>query len=252
MKYQITVAWLYPDLMNTYGDRGNIICIKKRCEWRDITCKIKELNTDFDKRELENCDILFMGGAQDRQQQIVTKDIKGEKSNIIKEMIINGTPGLFICGAYQFLGNYYKESDGAIIDCLKILDLYTESPKESNNRLIGDIAIKSYFLKDKPYTLIGFENHGGRTYLGKNLKPLGKVVSGYGNNGEDSTEGIIYKNIIGTYSHGPVLPKNPKLADFLIEASLKIKYKNIKLKEINDILETKAREAIANRLDLEL
>ncbi|MCL5439056.1 MAG: hypothetical protein M1268_03635 [Patescibacteria group bacterium] len=253
MKYQITIGWLYQDLMNTYGDRGNVICLKKRCEWRNIDCNIIELNIGFNKEELKKCDLLFMGGAQDRQQRIVTKDIKGEKSKIIKKMIDDDkVPGLFICGAYQFLGNYYKEADGKIIECLEILDLYTESPKKNKKRLIGNIALKSNLFEGEPYTLIGFENHGGSTYLGKNLKPLGKVMTGYGNNGEDNTEGVIFNNIIGTYLHGPILPKNPLLADFLIRAALKRKYKNGILEKLNDKLEIKARKAIANKLGVEL
>lgn len=251
MKNKIIIGWLYPQLMNTYGDRGNIICLQKRCEWRGIDCEILELNVGFSKDNLNQCDLLFMGGAQDRQQKIVTEDIKGEKTKIIKELIEKGIPGLYICGAYQFLGKYYKEADGTVIEGLKILDLYTQNPGLTEKRLIGNIATQAV-LNGKKYTLVGFENHGGRTFIQDN-KAFGRVIYGSGNNAEDKTEGIIYKNSFGTYLHGPILPKNPVFADFLIETSLKIKYKKeIPLQKVDNNLEEKARAAIANKINVEL
>jgi hypothetical protein len=243
----LTIAWLYPDLMNTYGDRGNIICLKKRCEWRDIECEINELEVGFSEKELEKADFIFMGGAQDQQQQIVAKDLF-KKSKTLKNVIENGVPGLYICGAYQFLGKYYKEANGATIKGLGLLDLYTENPGLKTKRLIGNIAVES-----KNIILIGFENHGGRTYLGNSVGPLGKVISGSGNNGEDKTEGAIYKNSFGSYLHGPILPKNPSFADFLIKIALEKKYKEeIKLKELNDNIENLARNTIAERLKIKV
>ncbi len=243
MKYKVNIGWLYPKLMSTYGDRGNIIVFKKRCEWREIKVYLLELNEGFDVNELKKCDLIFMGGAQDRQQKIVSKDLK-EKTQVLKALIERGTPGLYICGAYQFLGRYYKESDGTIIKGLGIFDLYTESPGENIQRLIGNVIADSKFGK-----LIGFENHGGRTYLGKNIEPLGKVLRGFGNNGKDGFEGAVYKNSFGTYLHGPILPKNPKLADYLIKTALQRKYASpIKLSPIENSLEEKARKIIANKL----
>src|SRR3989338_1575030 len=143
MNYTLKIGWLYPELMSTYGDRGNIICLQKRCEWRGIEIEIKRLDIGFDEKDIEKCDFLFMGGAQDRQQQIVAKDLNppagGEKIDVLKKTIENEIPGLFICGAYQFLGNYYKEANGTIIKGLEILDLYTESPGKNCERLIGNI-----------------------------------------------------------------------------------------------------------------
>jgi lipid II isoglutaminyl synthase (glutamine-hydrolysing) len=241
----IVISWLYPDLMNTYGDRGNIICLKKRCEWRKINCEVRELEIGFNENQLEESDLVFMGGAQDQQQQIVAKDLF-KKQKALKNIIEKGIPGLYICGAYQFLGNYYKEANGTLIKGLGILDLYTENPGLNIKRLIGNIAVNTNFG-----TLVGFENHGGRTYLGKNVKPLGTVISGFGNNGKDKTEGAIFKNSICSYLHGPILPKNPILADFLIQLTLEKKFnQKIKLLEIDDSLEKKARETIAKRLSL--
>ncbi len=243
---QITIGWLYPRLMSTYGDRGNIISLSKRCEWREIDVKVIELNVGFDKKQLEECDLLFMGGAQDREQKVVSEDLLIKKEILLKK-IEKGVPGLFICGAYQFLGKYYKEADGTIINGLGIFDLYTESSNKEE-RLIGNIAVKT-----NEGTIIGFENHGGRTFLGEDAKPLGKVISGFGNNGKDGTEGLIYKNSIGTYLHGPILPKNPSIADFLIEKALEIKYKEKSvLKKLDDSLENKAKSVIAKRMSINL
>ena len=233
--------------MSTYGDRGNIIVLKKRCEWRGINAEVKHLNVGFDPQLLAACDMLFMGGAQDQQQKIVAVDLK-KKANVLQEMIENGIPGLYICGAYQFLGKYYKEADGTIIKGLGILDVYTENPGINTKRLIGNIAVKSEIG-----TLIGFENHGGRTHLGAAVKPLGKVIKGFGNNGGDKTEGAIYKNSFGTYLHGPILPKNPHLADYLIKLALEKKYKkNIDLSPLDDSLEWQAHNTIVKRLNIKI
>jgi len=256
--YKLTIGWLYPELMSTYGDRGNIIVLQKRCEWRNIKIQVKKLNLGFKIEDLQKCDLLFMGGAQDRQQQIVAEDLLRRRDDL-KQMIENETPGLYICGAYQFLGKYYKEADGAIIKGLDILDLYTENPGENNPRLIGNVAVQlnpdilntKYLIHDT--NIVGFENHGGRTYLRKAIKPLGKVIKGFGNNGKDSTEGAIYKNTFCSYLHGPILPKNPAFADLLIKLALEKKYKkNINLSPLNNNLETRAHNVIAKRLNIEL
>lgn len=254
-EYKLTIGWLYPELMSTYGDRGNIIVLQKRCEWRNLQVEIKRLDVGFDKKELAECDLFLMGGAQDKQQQIVANDLK-KKRDVLKKKIEDEIPGLYICGAYQFLGKYYKEADGAIIPGLDILDVYTENPGHNSPRLIGNSMVKSECVTTHSpqgceYKLIGFENHGGRTYLGKNLKPLGKVIKGFGNNGADKTEGAIYKNTFCTYLHGPILPKNPELADLLIKLALEKKYEvspTVNLSPLDNELENKARNAIANRL----
>ena len=244
--YQLTIAWLYPDLMSIYGDRGNIIVLAKRCQWRGIDVKVNPIYLDTAVSELRNADLLFMGGAQDRQQTIVATNLQ-KKINILSEMIEDYTPGLYICGGFQYLGKFYKEADGTKIEQLGILNVWTENP--GTKRLIGNIAVDAtHFFKNKT-TLVGFENHGGRTRLGENVKPLGKVMKGYGSNAEDHTEGAVYKNSIGTYLHGPILPKNPVLADWLIQKALERKYKTeISLEPLSDNLATKARETVLKKI----
>lgn len=250
---KLIIGWLYPDLMSTYGDRGNIICLKKRCQWRGIEIEVKELSIENKVSDLQKCDLLFMGGAQDRQQKIASEDLRENKGPIIKKMIEDGAPSLFVCAAYQFLGHYYRPAEGEDIPGLGIFDLYTIHPGKTKPRCIGNIVIEMSNVLPRAdqmsSMLVGFENHGGRTYLGKNVQALGKVVVGYGNNGEDKTEGCIYKNAIGSYLHGPILPKNPHLADYLIKLALFKKYGDeIKLREIDDTLEWQAHKAILSRL----
>lgn len=256
--YNLTIGWLYPELMSTYGDRGNIIILQKRCEWRGINTGVKRLDLGFTIKDLRECDLLFMGGAQDKQQQIVSEDLL-KKRDVLKEMIEGGIPGLYICGAYQFLGKYYKEADGSTIKGLNILDLYTVNPGSNHPRLIGNIAVNLTDLRGCKHntsevgaqTLVGFENHGGRTYLGKQVKPLGKVIKGFGNNGIDKTEGAVYKNTFGTYLHGPILPKNPEFADLLIRLALEKKYDSpIDLSSLNDSMENRAKENILQKLKI--
>jgi CobQ-like glutamine amidotransferase family enzyme len=240
---KLTIGWLYPELMNIYGDMGNIICLTKRCEWREIKVEVKRLNPGFSDKELKECNLLIMGGAQDKQQSIVNNDLKKHKK-ILKEMIENGIPGLFICGGFQFLGNYYKDSDGNKIEGLEIFDLHTISPGLDIPRLIGNVVIKPN-IESISTPIVGFENHGGRTTLGKNLEALGEVLKGYGNK-DDGLEGARYKNSFGTYLHGPILPKNPQFADYLLKLALQ----KDELKPLDDELEIKAQAAIAKRLDV--
>lgn len=248
---KLTIGWLYPDLMSIYGDKGNIIVLTKRCVWRDIEVEVKPIGLESSAKEMESCDLLMMGGAQDRQQTIVAKDLQ-EKKKTLHEMIEKGIPGVYICGGYQFLGKYYKEADGTIIEQSGLLDFYTENPGEEVARCIGNVAltIDNQQLKINHY-VVGFENHGGRTYLGKNLKPLGNVIVGNGNNGKDKGEGILYKHSIGTYLHGPILPKNPEIADWLIGKALAIKYKKEhNLGQIDDLLAQKARTTVLQKLHI--
>jgi CobQ-like glutamine amidotransferase family enzyme len=258
--YELAIGWLYPDLMSIYGNRGNIICLQKRCESRGIKTAVKNISLQTSPADLEICDLLFMGGAQDSQQTIVSQDLKEGKSKVLAQMIENGTPGLYICGAYQLLGKYYKEADGRVIDGLEIFDLHTENPGSERKRLIGNVVaelnselsldnLNSLRAERGQNTIVGFENHGGRTYLGEKLRPLGKIIKGFGNNGEDYTEGAIYKNSIGSYFHGPILPKNPRLADFLIEKALEKKYDcAVSLSGLDDNLSYKAHDNILKQL----
>lgn len=248
---KLTIGWLYPDLMSTYGDRGNVITMQKRAEWRGIQTEVRHITVGTDTKEIETCDILFMGGAQDLQQEIVTKDLQDSKGSSLKAAIEKGVPALFICGAYQFMGNYYKAADGTMIPGMSIFDMHTEHPGDQKKRCIGNIVIEPLIeeLQAMNIQLVGFENHGGRSYLPANGKAYGKVVHGYGNNGEDSTEGILYKNAIGTYLHGPCLPKNPELADWLLAKAIEVKTgEKTELTSLNNLLEEKARSVMVEKV----
>jgi len=256
---QLTIGWLYPQLMSTYGDRGNILVLQKRSEWRKINVEIIPIDQSTSDQKLKTIDLLFGGGAQDREQEIVMRDLQ-KKKNVITELIANNMPALFVCGAPQLMGHYYEPAEGKQIEGLGIFDMITRHPGPKQDRLIGNIIaeiqtnnIPNLYSLVTNHFIVGFENHGGRTHLGKTAKPFAKVIKGYGNNGEDGTEGIIYNNAIGSYLHGPLLPKNPQLADWLITTALHVKYKKrIILQPFDDFLEQNARKTIANRLGLKV
>ncbi len=241
----LTIGWLYPDLMSTYGDRGNVIILEKRCQWRGIEVVTKRISVGEDAKDILSCDFLLMGGAQDHQQEIVNLDLQKSKGAVLIDAIQNGISGLFICGAYQFLGDYYLTADGKKLKGLGLFDLYTESPGLSAKRLIGNIIINSNLKTQNSKLFVGFENHGGRTYLSDKSQAFAMVVKGFGNNGEDRTEGIRYKNAIGTYLHGPILSKNPELADYLLQRALERKYgEEIILAPLDDEYAHKAKQKI--------
>ncbi len=232
----IRIAHLYPDMLNLYGDRGNIITLTERMKVRgievytDAVTMGKSFNSD-------DYDILFIGGGQDFEQDVLLDDLKKGKDKEINKAIHSGRVMLAICGGYQMLGKYYKTYDGKLLEYMGALDFYTEGKEE---RMIGNYAFK---MKEG-IEVIGFENHSGRTYLGKGVEPLGKMIKGYGNNGEDGTEGVRFLNTFGTYSHGPVLPKNPEFADLLISKAIENKYGKSELVPLNDLLESKARAQV--------
>jgi len=242
---KLYLGWFYPELMSTYGDRGNIIALNYWAKVLGIELEVITISLSQPKEMVTKMDMFFMGGAQDKQQEIVNQDLKNNKGDYLKKAIEVGVPGLFVCGAYQFLGRYYKAADGTKIPGLSIFDLYTENPGDKFPRLIGDIGIKT---KITAGVVIGFENHGGRTYLSDKNLAFGKVVFGFGNNGMDKTEGIFYKNTIGTYLHGPILPKNPSLTRFFLEKAIEKKYqKKIRMKKFDEEWEKKAREIVIKR-----
>ncbi len=252
---KLIIGWLYPDLMSTYGDRGNVICLEKRCAWRAIDTKILPIEFDTSSKELETCDLILGGGAQDRQQELAINDLLNNKGKILKKMFGRGIAGLFVCGSPQLLGHYYTTGDGKKLPGLGIFDYVTkhfghDKPRCIGNT-IGEIINSNIEIRNSKSrnTIIGFENHGGRTYLGKNAKPFAKVIKGYGNNGEDSTEGAVYKNVIACYYHGPFLPKNPHVADWLLSRALEVKYKkDIQLQPLDDTLEWQAHSFMLRRL----
>lgn len=235
---KLTIGHLYPDLLNLYGDRGNIQCLMKRCLWRGIEAETISFELD-DKIEFSNLDIVLLGGGSDREQMLVCEKLK-EIQKDFKEYVEQDGVVIAICGGYQLLGNYYKTEEG-IIEGLSLVDMYTE---QGENRLIDNIVLQSE-LFDMP--IVGFENHGGRTFIGEN-KPLGKVLYGSGNDGKSGYEGVVYKNVIGTYLHGPLLPKNPQLADELILRALRRKYgEDVTLSALDDSQEKAANDYIYNR-----
>lgn len=233
---KLNICHIYPDLLNLYGDRGNILCLKQRIERRGIEAKVSEIKMG-DKFNPDNADIIFIGGGQDFEQDVLLKDLKGDKEKAIIQAINDEVTLLAICGGYQMLGQYYKTHDGNQMDFIGALDFYTVGDKK---RMIGNYA----FETDEGIKVVGFENHSGKTYLGKGVKPLGTIISGCGNNGEDKTEGAVYKNTFCTYSHGPVLPKNPEFADLLIKKALMKKYNEAELSFLNDEFEKKAHEFV--------
>jgi lipid II isoglutaminyl synthase (glutamine-hydrolysing) len=213
---KFTVGWLYPDLMNIYGDRGNILTLLKRAEWRGLDAKLIELGRGAES-EMLDVDVFFFGGGQDREQALIYGDLRQYKQDSLQRAVANGAQVLAVCGGYQLLGHYYQTADGERYDGIGLIDVRTEAGKK---RFIGDVVIETEVEGLSPRTLVGFENHSGRTFLGPGAKPLGRVIQGQGNNGSDRLEGCVQGNIIGTYLHGSLLPKNPQLADHLIGRAL--------------------------------
>lgn len=215
-KDTLRICHLYGNLLNTYGDNGNLLLLQYYAKQMGIQTET-EIISIYQPFDEQKYDLVFFGGGQDFEQLIVSKDIQDKKENLIKYIENDGVV-LAICGGYQLLGHYYIGANGEKIAGISALDHYTLS--QDNNRFIGDIEI---FNEDLQLSLYGFENHNGRTFLGKDERPLGKVVTGNGNNGEDGTEGAIYKNTYCSYFHGPLLAKNEELAKHLIRLATKEK-----------------------------
>lgn len=253
MNYKLTIGWLYPELMSTYGDRGNIIVLKQRLKLRGIGSEVLEIDQNSTEKELSKVDILIGGGSQDREQEIVILDLL-KKKDAIKFLLDSGTPGLFVCGSPQLLGHSYMTGDGTKLPGLGLFDMETIHPGAGKPRCIGNLVADvgdEYRIPNTEYrkTIVGFENHGGRTTLGSGVKPFARVMVGSGNNGTDKTEGAVFKKCIATYSHGPFLPKNPHIADWLIFQALYKKYKKkIQLSPLDDTLSWKAHDAMLHRL----
>lgn len=209
----LTLGHLYPDQLNLYGDRGNILTLQRRCQLRGIELRVVELGIG-DALAPDEYDMLFIGGGQDKEQAPVAQDLLEMKSIGLWAAIEDDMPVLAVCGGYQLLAHYYRPAEGPDMRGLGVFDAWTIHKGAKEPRCTGDIAIDW-----NGNTLVGFENHGGRTYLGT-AKPMGKVLKGYGNNSEDQTEGAVYRNSFGTYMHGSLLPKNPHFADHLIALAL--------------------------------
>ena len=217
---KFTVGWLYPDLMNIYGDRGNILTLLRRAQWRGLEASVVELQRG-PAQNIDDVDVFFFGGGQDREQALIYEDLREHKQDQLQQAVKNGAQILAVCGGYQLLGHYYQTAEGERYDGIGLIDVRTQAGKK---RFIGDVIVQTSIEGLTPSTLVGFENHSGRTFLGPNARPLGKVLTGKGNNGSDKTEGAVQSlggGIVGTYLHGSLLPKNPHLADHLIGEALR-------------------------------
>ena len=240
---ELKICHMYPDVLNLYGDRGNVMCLSRRLRWRGIDASVTRLPIG-ESMPLGAFDLIFIGGGQDFEQQVLLEDLHRGKDKEIIAAVEDGVTFLTICGGYQMLGSYYETFDGQRCDFIGALDMYT---KGAVRRLIGN-----YKFQCSPAaggsTVVGFENHSGQTWLGASVEPLGKVLSGFGNNGKDGSEGAHYKNVFGTYSHGPLLPKNPEFCDFLLKTALERKYGRAELAPLDDALELLAHDGMCARL----
>lgn len=236
---KISIAHLYPKLLNLYGDMGNIITLKNRCEWRGIDVEFDEINIGD---SIKNHDLYFIGGGQDKQQEEVASELYSHRADLLSQRD-DGAVFLGICGGYQLFGHYYQPHDKDKLKGISLLDVYTVA---GNKRFIGNVTVKTDFLS--PATLVGFENHSGLTYLDGDTLPLGIVSVGSGNNGKDGHEGARYKNVFGTYLHGSLLPKNPHFADYLIELALEKRYgEKISLSKLDDKLEVLTHKSLIGK-----
>ena len=228
--------------MNIYGDRGNLITLSRRCEWRGIDCEIAQIGIG-QPVDFAECDIVFIGGGQDRQQLAVSDDlVKTAKGAELERAVADGLVLLSICGGYQLLGHHFLAGGGRTIAGTGLFDAWTEA---GTRRLIGNIVVDCKLSERTE--LVGFENHSGRTFLGSDVKPLGTVVSGFGNNDQDGTEGAIHHNAFGSYMHGSLLPKNPAFADHLIQLALRRRGRTEPLPPLDDNLEETARTSVISR-----
>ncbi|MDO5108757.1 MAG: glutamine amidotransferase [Erysipelotrichaceae bacterium] len=239
---ELKILWMYHDLMDLYGDKGNTQVLKIRAEKRGIdvtvdTCTIGE------KKDISAYDLFFMGGGADNEQGLIYQDLLSRKDNIAKAME-EKTAFLLICGGYQLFGKYYKAQDGNVIDGLGFFDYYTEA-SDRDHRCIGNIALETE-MDGETFKAVGFENHGGQT---KNVSsPFGRVLSGHGNTFKGGFEGFMNDQVAATYMHGPLLPKNPKIADKIILRALKKRYGHVELEPLDDTLENSARDVMLKRL----
>ncbi len=241
--------------MSTYGDRGNILYFSRRALLRGIDATVIAIDQSVDAEKMKEIDFFFGGGSQDIEQEIVMRDLIGAKAKQLTQKIERGTPALFVCGSPQIMGNSYEPGMGKKIKGLGIFDMESVHPGLSVPRCIGntvgDVIADNLKTVLSDTRIVGFENHGGRSYLGNRVKPFAKVIKGYGNNGEDGYEGMVYKNAIGCYYHGPFLPKNPEIADFFLTRIIEVKYREkATLQPLKDEFEKKARKTLFKRFGI--
>jgi lipid II isoglutaminyl synthase (glutamine-hydrolysing) len=246
---KLTIGYFYPTIMSHYGDRGNLFTLQRRCAWRRIETEVVnlELGVPFDA---DRIDLMLMGGGADLHQRQIAEDLVDVKGPGVRAAVEDGAAALMICGGYQLLGHYYRPFRGEDLPGLGIFDAYTihraaeiGAPIRNLTEAAAVRSVNNMVIQWEGRTLVGFENHGGQTYLNPGARPLGRVVLGKGNNGKDGFEGCLYKSAIGTYLHGSVLPKNPRLADWLIGAGLGRRHGEVDLEPLDDTLEERAHEA---------
>ena len=240
---ELKICHMYPDVLNLYGDGGNIRCLSQRLRWRGIEASLTRLPIG-ETAHLADFDLVFIGGGQDFEQQVLLEDLHRGKDREIRAAVEDGLTFLTICGGYQMLGSYYETHDGQRCDFIGALDLYTVG---SQTRMIGN-----YKFRCGPASggslVVGFETHSGKTWLGPGVEPLGQVLAGFGNNGEDGSEGARYRNVFGTYSHGPLLPKNPELCDYILTTALRRKYGSCELAPLDDSAELAAHDEMCEKI----
>jgi CobQ-like glutamine amidotransferase family enzyme len=238
----LRVCHLYPDLLNLYGDRGNLTVLRRRAQARGISVSITPVRLG-DPLDTAAHDLFFVGGGEDRQQVLAAADLR-TRADGLRRAVEDGAVVLAVCGGYQLLGHYYRPAEGPDLPGIGLLDLTTEHPGKAARRLIGNVVVDCAIPGIG--TLVGFENHGGRTRLGE-ARPLGRVVVGFGNNGQDGLEGAVQGTVFGTYLHGPLLPKNPCFADYILRLALRARHGELDLTPLDDRLEEAAHAAAAAR-----
>jgi len=246
---QLSICHLYASGMNVYGDRGNVIVLAERCRWRGIDVRVDERGVG-ESGTLVDYDLIVAGGGQDRDQVAVSADLQGVAGEALREAVEDGAVLLAICGTYQLLGHYFKTGSGDVLPGIGVFNAWTEA---GPRRFIGDSVVETDLVdpSGERITLVGFENHSGRTFLQPNCQPLGRAVVGAGNNGDDHHEGAAYRNAFGTYLHGPLLPKNPAFADELIRRAIVRRYgadAGSAITRLDDTLENDAHRRIVERI----
>ena len=247
---RIRIAHLYPELLNLYGDRGNVLALVRRLQLRGVGVEVERIGVG-DRFDPQAHDLMFLGGGQDYEQAILMSDLLAHKADPIREAVADDRAFLCICGGFQLMGRTYRTAEGRQLDFVGALDLWTVGGEK---RLIGNTVYRSDLLEQagKDPWIVGFENHSGRTFLGAGVKPLATVVRGSGNNGDDGTKGAVYRNVFCTYSHGSVLPKNPGFADLILERALARRYgADGPLAPLDDRYERLAQEAALRTLSVD-
>ncbi|MGH2458692.1 MAG: type 1 glutamine amidotransferase [Chloroflexota bacterium] len=241
---RLAICYLYSSGMNVYGDRGNVLALVKRCRWRGIEVELDERGVG-ERGPLDRYDLFVAGGGQDRDQVAVSHDLRGETGQLLREAIERDAVLLAICGTYQLLGRSFRPATGDTLPGIGVFDAWTDA---GARRFIGDVIVRCS-VGDRDLDLVGFENHSGRTFLGPSGRPMGRTIVGAGNNGDDGLAGARYRNAFGCYLHGPLLPKNPDFADYLIRLALRRRHgEEIELAPLDDRVENAAREAMIARI----